>query len=91
MGPNSTSNEYMKSKVMVLPSDVSGNSLRIGSINEAASRNVSPYAVIMHGGHDCTGQSASFEYIVTTPMSSMPGMTNFYLHAVLINYPTKII
>ena len=61
------------SKVMTLPSNVSGNSLTVRSINEAASRNVSPYAVILHGGHDCTGSSASFEYIVTTPMSSMPG------------------
>jgi hypothetical protein len=59
--------------VRELPADVSGNSLRVGSINEAATRNVSPYAVIMHGGHDMTGQSASWEYVLTTPMSAMPG------------------
>ena len=63
--------------MMILPSDVSGNSLRVGSINEAVSRIVSPYAVIMHGGHDCTGQSASFAYIITTPMSSMPGKKQY--------------
>ena len=71
--PASTSVEYKRSIVRELPSDVSGNSLRVGAINEASARNVSPYAIIMHGGHDCTGQSASFEYIVTTPMSAMPG------------------
>jgi hypothetical protein len=65
--------EYSRSLVRELPADVSGNSLRVGSINEAATRNVSPYAVIMHGGHDMTGQSASWEYILTTPMSAMPG------------------
>jgi hypothetical protein len=52
---------------------VSGNSSRVRSINEAAARNVSPYAVIMHGGHDMTGHSASWEYVITTPMSALPG------------------
>ena len=87
LSPLSTCSEYSRSKVMILPSDVSGNSLRVGSINEAASRNVSPYAVIMHGGHDCTGQSAPFEYIITTPMSSMPGKKQYFQSA--YNYSRK--
>ena len=66
------SSEYARS--------VSGNSLRVGSINEAASRNVPPYAVIMHGGHDMTGTSASWEYVITTPMSAMPGDDLQYIH-----------
>ena len=89
LSPTSTSVEYSRSIVRELPSDVSGNSLRVGSINEASARNVSPYAIIMHGGHDCAGQSASFEYIVTTPMSALPG--NRY-HIVRMNalYTIKI-
>ena len=77
LSPSSTSVEYSRSTVRDLPTEVSGNSLRVVSINEASARNVSPYATIMHGGHDCTGQSASFEYIVTTPMSAMPGNSTY--------------
>ena len=73
LSPDSKNVEYSRSIVPTLPSDVSGNSLRVGSINEAAARNVSPYAVIMHGGHDMTGHSASWEYVITTPMSALPG------------------
>ena len=69
LAPGSKNVEYARSIVPSLPADVSGNSLRVGSINEAAARNVSPYAVIMHGGHDMTGHSASWEYVITTPMS----------------------
>lgn len=65
--------EYSRSIVPSLPSDVSGNSLRLGAINEATIRIVSPYAVIMHGGHEMTGHSASWEYVITTPMSALPG------------------
>jgi hypothetical protein len=78
LSPLSTCSEYSRSKVMILPSDVSGNSLRTRYINEAASRKVSPYAVIF-GGHDCTGQSASFEYIITTPVSSIAGKKHLFL------------
>ena len=73
LSPASTSVEYSRSRVRDLPQEVTGNSLRVGAINEASARNVSPYAVIAHGGHDCTNQSASFEYLTTTPMSAMPG------------------
>ena len=75
LAPGSKNVEYARSIVPSLPADVSGNSLRVGSINEAAARNVSPYAVIMHGGHDMTGHSASWEYVITTPMSALPGTT----------------
>jgi hypothetical protein len=74
IAPDSRNVEYFRSIVPTLPTDVSGNSLRVGSINEAAARNVSPYAVIMHGGHDMTGHSASWEYVITTPMSALPGI-----------------
>ena len=74
------SSEYARSVIPTLPYDVSGNSLRVGSINEAASRNVPPYAVIMHGGHDMTGTSASWEYVITTPMFAMPGNDIQYIH-----------
>jgi hypothetical protein len=73
LSPDSKNVEYSRSIVPSLPSDVSGNSLRVGAINEAAARNVSPYAVIMHGGHEMTGHSASWEYVITTPMSALPG------------------
>ena len=73
LSPASTSLEYNRSRVRDLPQEVTGNSLRVEAINQASSRSVSPYAVIAHGGHDCTNQSASFEYHTTTPMSAMPG------------------
>ena len=65
--------EYSRSIVPSLRSDISGNSLRVGAINEAAARNVSPYAVIMYGGHDMTGHSAFWEFVITAPMSALPG------------------
>lgn len=78
LSPDSKNVEYARSIVPSLPPDVSGNSLRVGSINEAAARNVSPYAVIMHGGHDMTGHSASWEYVITTPMSALPGIYFYF-------------
>ena len=75
LAPGSKNAEFSRSIVPSLSADVSGNSLRVGSIYEAAARSVSPYAVIMHGGHDMTGQSASWEYVITTPMSALPGTT----------------
>lgn len=71
--PDSKYVEYSRSIVPSLPSDVRSNSLRVGATNEAAARNVAPYKMIMHGGHEMTGHSASWEYVITTPTSALPG------------------
>ena len=58
----SKNNEFKRSIVPRLPEDVSGNSLRVGSINEAVAKNVPVQSVILHGGHEMHGYSASWEY-----------------------------
>jgi hypothetical protein len=80
IAPDFRNVKCFRSIVPTLPTDVSGNCLRVGFINEAAARNVSPYAVIMHGGHDMTGYSTLWEHVVTTPMSELPGIQN------IVNY-----
>ena len=46
----------------------------ITTIHGELARNVPPYAVIMHGGHDITWHSASWEYDLTSQMSTLPGV-----------------
>ena len=73
LSPTSKNMEFKRSIVPRLPEDVSGNSLRVGSINEAVAKNVPVQSVILHGGHEMQGYSASWEYVVASPAATLPG------------------
>lgn len=68
----SKNNEYKRSVVPRLPEDVSGN-FRVGSINEAVAKNIPVQSVILHGGHEMQGYSASWEYVIASPAATLPG------------------
>ena len=72
MSNASKNNEYKRSVVPRLPEDVSGN-FRVGSINEAVAKNVPVQSVILHGGHEMQGYSASWEYVIASPAATLPG------------------
>jgi hypothetical protein len=78
--PNSKNVEYKRSRVPSLPTGLSSNSLRIGTLSELMSRNVSNGVIALHGGH--AGEKAKeaknmWEYQPATCQTILPGIINF--------------
>ena len=65
--------KYRNVTVNSIPPKATGGSIRVGSLCEMDAANVFPQRMAAVSGHELTGFSAMWEYILVTPMSTMPG------------------
>ena len=90
-GPQNTNVEYQLYRIATLPIDVTAAGIRVGAINTMYYAGVSLEMCALMSGHDLTGVSALFEYIIFSAVALLAGESCYYPRTRCTSFHANII